>query len=349
LKRRIGLKAIRIHQHGDLDVLQIDEIDKPIPQPDEILVCMSAAALNHLDIWVRKGLPGVPSPIIMGSDGAGVIELIGENVADKFDFNIGDKVVIAPIRSCGKCELCKAGLENHCPDFGIPGESCNGLQAEYVSVPAKYVFKKPIGLNLFETAAYPLTAITSYHMLVQKANLKKGDWVLIYGASSGVGSMAIQIAKAFDANVITTVGSDEKRILAQKLGADHIINYKKESVGRTTKDLTNGKGVDIVFEHTGASTWVDSLRSLKHGGKLVICGATTGPIVKIDLRALFIKHQQIIGSTMGTLQDFKDVNKLIETEKLKPVVDKIYNYSDIKYAHERLEAGEQFGKIIISF
>lgn len=343
------MKAIRIHQHGDLDVLQIDEIDKPIPQSDEILVRISTAALNHLDIWIRKGLPGITLPIVMGSDGAGVIESIGEKISDEFDFSIDDEVVIVPVRSCGKCEFCKIGLENLCPDFGIPGESCNGLQAEYVSVPAKYVFKKPIGLNMFEAAAYPLTAITSYHMLVQKASLKKGDWVLVYGASSGVGSMAIQIAKAFGANVITTVGSDEKGKLALKLGADYIINYKKVSVGKTTKDLTNGKGVDVVVEHTGASTWADSLRSLKHGGKLIICGATTGPIVKIDLRALFIKHQQIIGSTMGTLQNFRDINKLIETGKLKPVVDKVYRYTDIKYAHERLEAGEQFGKIIISF
>lgn len=343
------MKAIRIHQHGDLDVLQIDEIDKPIAQADEILVRISAAALNHLDIWIRKGLPGITLPIIMGSDGAGVIESMGEKISDEFDFSIDDEVVIAPVRSCGTCEFCKIGLENFCPDFGIPGESYNGLQAEYVSVPAKYVFKKPKRLNMFEAAAYPLTAITSYHMLVQKVSLKKGDWILVYGASSGVGSMAIQIAKAFGANVITTVGSDEKGKLALKLGADYIINYKKESVGKSTKDLTNGKGVDVVFEHTGAKTWADSLRSLKHGGRLVTCGATTGPIVKIDLRTLFIKHQQIIGSTMGTLQDFKDINKLIETGNLKPVVDEVYRYTDIRYAHERLEAGEQFGKIVISF
>ncbi len=343
------MRAIRIHKHGDLDVLQIDEIDKPIPHSDEILVHISAAALNHLDIWIRKGLPGIALPIIMGSDGAGAIELMGEKISDEFDLSIGDEVVIAPVRSCGNCEFCKTGLENLCPDFGIPGESCNGLQAEYVLVPAKYVFKKPIGLNMFEAAAYPLTAITSYHMLIQKASLKKGHWVLVYGASSGVGSMAIQIAKAFGANVITTVGSDEKGELALKLGADYVVNYKKKSVGKTIKDLTHGKGVDVVFEHIGARTWSDSLRSLKRGGKLVTCGATTGSIVKIDLRALFIKHQQIIGSTMGTLQDFRDINELIETGKLKPVVDKIYNYTDIKFAHERLEAGDQFGKIIISF
>ena len=343
------MKAIRIHKNGGLDILQIDDIEKPVVCPDEVLVRIISAALNHLDIWVRKGLPGVPLPIIMGSDGAGVIESIGDQVTAELNLKIGDEVIIAPVRSCGDCDSCQDGQENLCPEFGIPGESVNGMQAEYVSVPVKYIFKKPPGLILNEAAAYPLTAITAYHMLVCKTQIKKDDWVLVYGASSGVGSMAVQIAKASGACVITTVGSDEKGKLARRLGADYIINYKKESVGRAVKQLTNGRGVDIVFEHTGASTWADSIRSLKKSGRLVTCGATTGPIVKIDLRALFIKQQQLIGSTMGTLQDLREVNQLIDNGKLKPVVDKVFNFQDIRRAHERLEAGQQFGKIIISF
>ena len=343
------MKAIRIHQHGDIDVLRIDEIDKPIVKADEILIRISASALNHLDIWVRKGLPGVPLPIIMGSDGAGIIESIGNKVPDNLSFKVGDEVVLAPVRSCGNCEYCMDGMENLCAQFGIPGENCDGLMAEYVAIPAKYVLKKPSGLSMYEAASYPLTAITAYHMLVDKVQVKEGDWVLVYGASSGVGSMAIQIAKALGAHIISTVGSDEKRKFAQELGAEHIINYKKESTSKVVKSVTDGKGVDIVFEHTGASTWAESIRSLKRGGKLVTCGATTGPIVKIDLRGLFIKHQQLIGSTMGTLQNMKKVTALIESGKIKPVIDKVFDYTEIKSAHQRLEKGEQFGKVVISF
>ena len=343
------MKAIRIHQHGDTDVLRIDEVDTPHIQPDEIMISISAVALNHLDIWVRNGLPGVPLPIILGSDGAGIIDSIGKEVPGNLGFKVGDEVVVAPVRSCGNCEYCNQGMENHCAQFAIPGENCNGLMAEYVSVPARYVFKKPVGLSMYEAAAYPLTSITAYHMLVDKVNVKEGEWVLVYGASSGVGSMAIQIAKALGAHVITTVGSQEKNKLAEGLGADHIINYKKESIGKTVRSITGGKGVDIVFEHPGASTWTESIRSLRRGGKLVTCGATTGPIVKIDLRALFIKHQQIIGSTMGTLQDMKDVNTLIEFGKIKPVIDKVFEYKEIESAHKRLEKGDQFGKVLVSF
>ena len=343
------MKAIRIHKHGGPDVLDITDIKEPVMYPDEVLVRVKSTALNHLDIWVRKGLPGVPLPIIMGSDGAGIIESIGDRVPDSLNLKSGDEVVIAPIRFCGECETCKTGKNNLCPEFCIPGENLNGVQTEYVSVQAKYIIKKPSALSLDEAAAYPLTSMTAYHMLIQKAQVKKGDWVLIYGASSGVGSIAIQIAKTYGANVITTVGSDEKSKLAEELGAAHIINYKNESIARAVKQLTNGNGVDIVFEHTGASTWIDSIRSLKKGGKLVTCGATTGPIVKIDLRALFIKHQQLIGSTMGTLQDLYEINKLIEKGSVKPVIDTVFNFREIQKAHEYLEAGQQFGKIIISF
>jgi NADPH:quinone reductase-like Zn-dependent oxidoreductase len=221
--------------------------------------------------------------------------------------------------------------------------------AEYMAVKARYVFPKPTNLNWEETAAFPLAALTAFHMLIDKAALTSGQWVLVYGASSGVGSAAIQIAKTMNAKVITTVGSKEKFVLAQQLGADHIINYREQPIGKTVREITKGQGVDIVFEHTGQKTWNDSLRALKYGGKIVTCGATTGPLVKIDLRPLFIKHQQIIGSTMGTLQNMSAVLELINNEKLKPVVDKIYPIEEIKLAHQRLETGDQFGKIVMRF
>lgn len=343
------MKVIRIHEHGGREVLRLDTLPEPTPNDDEVIIRMKTAALNHLDIWARKGLPGISLPMIMGSDGAGVISQLGKVVERDYDLKLNDEVVIAPIRSCGRCAMCQNGQENLCPDFNIPGEGCDGLQAEYVAVPARFIFKKPRNLSWEEAAAFPLASMTAYHMLVRKVTLKPGDWVLIYGASSGVGSAAIQMAKSFGAKVITTVGSEEKADLARWLDADHIIDYTKQPIGKTVRELTNGLGVDVVFEHTGAQTWPDSLRALKVGGKIVTCGATTGAIVKIDLRALFIRHQQIIGSTMGTLHDLKEILQLIEEGKYVPVVDKVFPYQEIQEAHRRLEEGKQFGKVVLSF
>ncbi len=343
------MQAIRIHEHGSYETLVIDSLPVPEIQPDEVLIKVKTAALNHLDIWVRKGIPGVSLPLTMGSDAAGVIEKTGAVAAQEFAFKKGDEVFGIPIRSCGHCELCLQGKDNLCRDFHIPGESIQGVQAEYIAVPAKYVLLKPNRLSWPETAALPLAAMTAYHMLAPKVQLKSGEWILIYGASSGIGSMAIQIAKALGARVITTAGSAEKLQAAKQLGADYVINYKTQPVGKTVREITSGSGVDVVFEHTGALTWNDSLRALGKGGRLVTCGATTGPQVKIDLRALFIKHQQIIGSTMGTRQDMVDILDLVETGKLKPAVDKVFSFKEIKNAHQYLEDGRPFGKIVLDF
>lgn len=343
------MKAIRIHEHGNEKVLRTDEIAKPRPGPDEVLVRIKRAALNHLDLWVRRGIPGIHLPLIMGSDAAGVIEAMGSVVENTDELKAGDEVLLAPIRSCGKCAYCISGQENLCSAFQIPGESTNGVQAEYVTLPAKYVFPKPQNLNWDEAAALPLAAMTANHMIIRKAGLQAGQWILIYGASSGVGSAAIQIAKGLGAKVITTVGSVEKEKLAKDLGADFIINYQLDSVGKVARALTDGRGVDVVLEHTGEKTWNDSLRALKKGGKLVTCGATTGPYVKIDLRALFIKHQQLIGSTMGTLQDMREIIELARQGKLKPLISKRFPYDEIQEAHQWLEQGKQFGKVVVDF
>ena len=343
------MQAIRIHEHGSRDKLAIDSLPVPEIQPDEVLIKVKTAALNHLDIWVREGIPGVPLPLTMGSDAAGVIEEMGAIAAREFAFKEGDDVLGIPIRSCGRCDLCNQGKDNLCRDFHIPGESIQGVQAEYIAVPASYILPKPENLTWAEAAALPLAAMTAYHMLVPKVQLKPGEWILIYGASSGIGSMAIQIAKALGAKVITTAGSEEKIQAAEQLGADYIINYKKQPVGKTVREITDRRGVDVVFEHTGEKTWNESLRALSKGGRLVTCGATTGPIVKIDLRAVFIKHQQIIGSTMGTRQDMVNILELVKTGKLKPVVDTIFPFKEIKNAHQHLEDGHQFGKIVLDF
>ena len=343
------MKAVRIHEHGNAEVLKIDELAKPVPGPGQVLVRVKRAALNHLDIWVRKGIPGINLPLTMGSDAAGVIEAVSPDVQMSGALKTGDEVLLAPIRSCGACANCQKGEENLCPDFQIPGESMNGLQAEYVALPAKYVFPKPEKLDWDEAAALPLAAMTANHMIVRKAGLQSGQWVLIYGASSGVGGAAIQIAKALGAHVITTVGSGEKEELARELGANFIINYRQDPIGKKVRALTDGRGVDVVLEHTGEKTWNDSLRALKKGGKLVTCGATTGPHVKIDLRALFIKHQQLIGSTMGTLRDMREIIELARQGKLKPEISKRFPLNQIRAAHQWLEQGKQFGKVVIDF
>lgn len=343
------MSAVRIHEHGSRNKLRIDSLPVPEIQAGEILIKVKTAALNHLDIWVRKGIPGVPLPLIMGSDAAGLIEKIGSEAARAFSFSEGDEVLAVPIRSCGHCDFCLRGQDNLCRDFHIPGESIQGTQAEFIAVPAKYVLAKPKNLSWPEAAALPLAAMTAYHMLVSKARLTSGEWILIYGASSGIGSLAIQIAKALGANIITTAGNTDKMALARNLGADHVINYKEQSIGKTVREITAGKGVEVVFEHTGAQTWNESLRALSKGGRIVTCGATTGPVVKIDLRALFIKHQQIIGSTMGTRQDMMEILELVHADKLKPVVDTLFPFNEIKNAHKRLEEGRQFGKIVITF
>ncbi len=343
------MKAIRIHEHGGYDVLKVEEVLMPTIEPNEVLISVEAAALNHLDLWVRKGIPGVTLPQIMGSEASGVVVDVGEIAHDRFHFEKGDEVFTAPIRTCGHCFFCLSGQENLCYEFSIPGETSEGVQAEYIAVPADFVFKKPENLSWEEAAAFPLAGMTAYHMLSAKAQVRPEHWVLIYGASSGIGSSAIQIAKAFGASIITTAGNKEKANQALKLGADFVIRYDEQPIGQTVKEITGGEGVDIVIEHTGESTWADTLRAVRRGGKIVTCGATTGPNVQIDLRALFIKHQQIIGSTMGTRRDLIDLIALIERNKFKPIISKVFPFERVDEAHRFLEEGKAFGKVVLKF
>lgn len=343
------MKAIRIHEHGGVEVLRVDEVAMPEIEPHEVLINVQAAALNHLDIWVRKGIPGVHLPQIMGSEAAGIVVEVGEVAHDKYHFQKGDEVFTVPIRTCGHCVYCLSGRENLCYEFQIPGESTDGVQAQYIAVPGDFVLKKPGNLTWEETAAFPLSGMTAYHMLSEKAHIRPEDWVLIYGASSGVGSSAIQIAKAFGASVITTAGNAEKEKLAKKLGADYVIRYDQQPIGKTVKELTEGEGVDVIVEHPGEKTWKESLRALRRGGKIVTCGATTGPDAVIDLRALFIKHQQIIGSTMGTRKDIIDLLALIDRGLFKPVIAKVFPFEKVQEAHRFLEEGKAFGKVVLKF
>ena len=339
------MKAVRIHSHGGLDVLKYDSLDEPVCNSNSIKVKIKASALNHLDIWVRNGIPGIniPLPLIMGSDASGEIIEIGSNVNK---FNIGDNIVVQPGTFPNDCKYVLDGKENYSYDYGILGETENGVQSEFVILEPKNIHTMSNHLTFEESASMQLVFMTSYQMLVKRAKLKENEFVLIYGATSGVGSAAIQIAKDINAKVITTVGNKDKFNYAYDMGADFVIDHSKPYTS-IIKDITNNKGVDVVFEHIGPITWDSSIKVLNKGGRLVTCGSTTGPKVSIDLRYLFSKQQEIIGSTMADIDSFNSVMKKINDKIYKPFVDEVFRFKDIKKAHSYLENRKQYGKIIL--
>ena len=334
------MKAVRIHQHGGIDVLKYDNIPTPDIKQNQCLVKIKAAALNHLDIWVRKGIPGVPLPMIMGSDGAGIVEQVGQKVSD---FSRGDRVLIQPLTYCGKCRWCKQSKENYCDKWGIFGENQDGTQCEHMAVNADHLRIIPEGMSFEEAAAFPLVAETAYTMLIDRANIQPGETVFVWGASSGVGSMAIQIAKAMGCKVMTAVGNTKKVDFAEKLGADIVVNYRDDDIIKIVKEYTDHRGVDVVVEHVGTKTWETSLRILGKGGRLVTCGATTGSEAKFDIR-----QQSILGSTMGNVESLDRALDMYRNGDIKPIVDKCFKMSEIHKAHEYLENGNQIGKVIVT-
>ena len=340
------MKAIRIHEHGGADALKWDDIPEPELSVNQVLVDIKATSLNHLDIWVRKGIPGVPLPLITGSDAAGIISEVGDGVKKS---RIGEKVMIQPLIFCGKCASCNKGKENLCKSMGIMGENCQGVNAERITVKESQAIPFPDQLSFEAAASFALVAQTSFQMLVSRANLEAGEFVLIWGASSGVGSMGIQIAKVKGATVIAISGTNEKCEKAGLLGADHILNYKTDDIFSEVKSLTNGKGIDVVFEHVGQETWNISMKSLARGGRVVTCGATTGFKANLNLTHLFFKQQSILGSTMGSVSSFDGALTLLNEGKIKPVIDRIFPISEIQSAHEYLESSMQFGKVVLSY
>jgi NADPH:quinone reductase-like Zn-dependent oxidoreductase len=340
------MKAIRIHEHGGTDALKWDDIPEPELSVNQVLVDIKATSLNHLDIWVRKGIPGVPLPLITGSDAAGIISEVGDGVKKS---RIGEKVMIQPLIFCGECASCNKGKENLCKSMGIMGENCQGVNAERIIVKEPQTIPFPDQLSFEAAASFALVAQTSFQMLVSRANLQAGEFVLIWGASSGVGSLGIQIAKAKGATVIAISGTNEKCEKAGLLGADHILNYKTDDILSEVKLLTNGKGIDVVFEHVGQETWNISMKSLARGGRVVTCGATTGFKANLNLTHLFFKQQSILGSTMGSVSSFDGALTLLNEGKIKPVIDRIFPISEIQSAHEYLESSMQFGKVVLSY
>ena len=340
------MKAIVFRQHGGPEVLEYTTGPEPSIQPNEVLVRVRACAMNHLDLWVRGGLPNVPIPLphIPGSDVAGEVTQPGAGVTT---VRAGQKVVLAPGVTCGKCSACIAGRDNQCRQFTNLGYMIDGGCAEFVRVPEVNCMPYPENLSFEEAAAVPLVFQTAWHMLVARAELQPGEDVLIIGAGSGVGSAAIQIAKFFGARVIATAGTEEKAAKARELGADHTINHKSQKIRDAVRQITNKRGVDVVFEHVGTATWEDSLASLAPAGRLVTCGATTGFDAKIDLRFLFSRQLSLLGSYMGTKSELHTVMKLVAAGRLKPIVDRVFPLAEAAAAHTYLEASQQFGKVVL--
>ena len=339
------MKAVRIHQFGGPEVLTYEDIPDPQIRKDQVLVRVKACSLNHLDLWVRGGLPGVKLPHILGSDIAGEIAEIGEYVTG---LKPGQRVLIAPMHFCGYCAKCLAGLQNQCREFTVIGNAVDGGNCELFAAPAMNVIPIPDSLDFNQAASVPLVFVTAWHMLVGLAAIRQGQTVLVLGASSGVGIAAIQIAKMFHCRVITTAGSDAKLEKARALGADFTIDHYKQKISDEVRKITNKEGVDIVVEHVGAATWDESMRSLKTAGTLVTCGATTGPNVNLDLRHLFARQLRILGSYMGTMGELREVLEHVFAGRLKPVLDRTFPLSELRAAHEYLEKSQMFGKVIVN-
>jgi NADPH:quinone reductase-like Zn-dependent oxidoreductase len=341
------MKAIIFTEHGGPDVLRYTDVAEPKIGPGEVLVRVRACALNHLDLWVRRGLPGVkiPLPHIPGSDISGEVAKIGELVTR---VKVGEKVLLAPGLSCGQCPACLGGADNKCRKYSNIGYFVDGGCAEFVKAPEVNVIPIPGDLSFDEAAAVPLVFLTAWHMLVSRAALQPGEDLLVLGAGSGVGSAAIQIGKLMGARVIATAGSDAKLQKAKELGADDVINHAKQKIFDEAKRLTDRRGVDVVFEHVGTATWDASLASLTPGGRLVTCGATTGYDAKVDLRVLFARQISLLGSYMGSKGELHAVLKLIGLRKLHAVIDRTMPLAHCAQAHALLESREQFGKIVLN-
>jgi zinc-binding alcohol dehydrogenase/oxidoreductase len=316
------MKAVRIHEDGSPEVLRYENAPDPEPGPGEVLVRLRAASLNHLDLWIRKGLPSVPKPRILGADGAGIRE------------DTGEAVVINP------------GIE-HGERILVVGEHMDGTHAELVAVPESNVYPLPEGLSFEEAAAFPLVFETTYRMLVTKAGLREGEWVLLWGAGSGVATAGLAIAKALGARALVTSSSEEKLERARELGADATVNHAAGDVRAAVKEATGGAGIDVVLEHVGEATWATSLQVARPAGRIAVCGATTGANPPAALHRIWWKQLTIYGSTMGTKEDFEGAYDLISSGRAKPVIDSVLPLEEARAAHERMEAGEQFGKIVL--
>jgi NADPH:quinone reductase-like Zn-dependent oxidoreductase len=339
------MKAVRFHEHGGPGVLRYEDAPEPDLGPGEVLVRVKACALNFLDVWERRGLEhvSIPMPHISGSDVSGEVA-----AASTAGIAAGRRVMLQPGISCGRCAACLSGRDNQCPGYEVLGyRNHPGGYAEYVKVPAQNLIELPDRVGFAEAAAFPLTFLTAWHMLITRARLKRGEDVLILAAGSGVGQAAVQIARLYGARVFATAGSDSKLERARSIGADEVIHHHKQDVAAEVLRMTARRGVDVVVEHVGQATWPKSFRSLARGGRLVTCGATTGAEVAIDARMLFAKQLSVLGSYMGTKGELLRVAKFFFEGRLQPVIDRVFPLAEAADAQRRLEASEHFGKIVL--
>ena len=322
--------AARIHEDGGPEVLRVEEVPDPVAGPRQVLVRLRAASLNHLDVWVRKGLPSVPKPRILGADGAGIVEALGAGVDG---LEPGQRVVLNP------------GMERG-DVVTVIGEHCDGTHAELIAVDDAQVFSLDDSLSFEVAAAFPLVYETAYRMLVTRAAVHEGEWALIWGIGGGVATAAFEICRALGLKTIVTSGSDDKLARAVEWGADVAVNHAKADVPAAVREAT-GKGVDIVVETVGEATWSRSLAAVRSGGRVVVCGATSGPNPPAQLHRFWWKQLTVMGSTMGTRDDFLGAYELVRTGRVGVHVDRVFPLAEIRAAHERLEAGEQLGKIVL--
>ena len=338
------MNAVRFHAHGGPEVLRYETAPDPTPQPGRAIVRVRACALNHLDLWQRRGLDRVriPLPHISGSDVAGeVVDAGGGSVA------AGTRVLLQPGLSCGRCVMCRSGRDNLCANYQVLGYVSNGGYAEFLSVPLENLLPIPEHVDFVSAAAFPLTFLTAWHMLLTRGALARGETVLVLAAGSGVGQAAIQIARLHGARVFATAGP-AKLERARQLGAEEVFDHYAEDFAKRIRALTEGHGADVVIEHVGAATWERSVRALARGGRLVTCGATTGHNGAIDLRHLFARQLSLLGSYMGRKPELVQASRFFFDGQLTPVVDEVMPLSAARDAQERLERHEQFGKIVLT-
>ncbi len=341
------MKVARIHSHGGTDVLRYEDAPEPQIKANQVLVRVKACSINHLDLFVRAGIPGMkfPMPHILGCDIAGEVVEVGE-LCERV--KPGWRVLLSPGTSCRQCEQCLLGNDNLCRKYTMFGYAVDGGNAELFAAPEYSVIQIPDDLPFEEAAAAPLVFLTAWHMLMARAKLQPGEDVLVLAASSGVGQAAIQIAKMFHCRVIATAGGEAKLARAREIGADHAIDHYTQDISAEVKRITGKRGVDVAIEHVGVATWQKTLESLSPAGRLVTCGATTGFDAKVDLRFLFSKQWSLLGSFMGTMGELHQVLKFIFRKQLRPVIDRVYPLSEIQAAHDRIERKEQFGKVILT-
>jgi NADPH:quinone reductase-like Zn-dependent oxidoreductase len=341
------MHAIRIHAHGGVDQLRLEQVPVPDPGPGEVRVQVRASGLNHLDLWVRRGVPGhtFPLPMTPGCDAAGVISALGAGVEN---WKEGDEVVLAPGLSCGICPACLSGEDHLCPRYGILGETRDGTNAEFVVVPARNLMARPQTLDFAASASFSLTFLTAWHMLIARAELRPGETVLVHAAGSGVSAAGIQIARLFGARILATAGSEEKLQRARDLGAHETLSYRDPEWPRQVRALAGKGGVNVVLDHVGTDTFAGSLRSLAKGGRYVFCGATSGFELKTDFRPVFFKNLSILGSTMGGQGELRRIRDLVAAGHLVPVIDRVLPLEKVAEAHQILEDRQAFGKLVLS-